>query len=830
MSDCSRFAPGSVSRRLCESDNRFREMHGLKRLEEIDSIADTEAIETFPRKTSQQHAIAAAPAVAQAIAVTPKKTSCCRRDRTSPRASLSPGIAAPVSIKTEPIRKIRAARNNKTKPKKGPLYVPPRGFMLGQPIDRERLTKHIIYHIMPLAGDSEPIWRRHVQWLKEVRSQFNGRMIIGIVTKNPGDRFEYVDPEVVKKEFEGVECEFIISENDIPSTNRGKGIGEGVTFWHALEMLQTTDENSVIFYGHAKGVTKPKSPLSMSPHRWAKACFDIVFRNSDRLIDSLDYHAISGPFRRWKKNKYFSGAFFAMRAASVFSRDWRKRDNSYGCVEFWPAKIFDLYAECDCVFGDNAGSLYDDSLWPEIEKRLEEWKSIRVVFRENKQPGVTLITPTGDRQESFLLCEKWMSRQTYTGPFQWIVVDDGKFETKCNLGQQYVRKQPHPSVPHTLARNLRAALPLIVYDKILIIEDDEWYSSQYIEKMVSGLDKNMLYGAGYARYYWPRELRFREFPEHKHGSLCRTGFRSEVLKEFEDACRSNDPSVDMRFWAKVQGEIRKEEPPLVIGMKGMPGRECGAKNYSKGTIDTNMSMLRKWIGDDIADYASVLRKKNQPHKESIVVYTVVNNGYDVILPPKTKSKAAKYVAVTDGFAPHPWEVRSPPEPTKNHKMDSRRWKLNSHILFPDADWTIYLDGQLQLIVDPEILIEECRSWGDGSLYLFRHQDRDCLYKEATEVARIGKDKQENFSSQIERYKSCGLEEDYGLYLGGMLIRKKSKCNEFNEMWWDEVSKGSHRDQISLPFCLKQSKIDFVPMPRNWWKNFFSRKPHAGKKK
>lgn len=246
--------------------------------------------------------------------------------------------------------------------------------VIGLPIDRAKLTTHVMYHVMPLAGEAEPVWRRHVQWLREIRSQFNGRMIIGIVTKNPRDRFEYVSVDKVKEAFNGMDCEFFVTKNAIKENSIERGIGEGATFWEMLGMLQTSDPNSVIFYGHTKGVTKGPLDHKKAPHRWANAMFDIVFRHKDRMVDALDYSAIAGAFRRHQKNKFFSGTFFAMRAVDIFSRNWRVHQNNYGCVEFWPGNLFNIWGECECVFGDGSENLSDDSVWPEIEKKLEEWK------------------------------------------------------------------------------------------------------------------------------------------------------------------------------------------------------------------------------------------------------------------------------------------------------------------------------------------------------------------------------------------------------------------------------------------------------------------------
>lgn len=39
---------------------------------------------------------------------------------------------------------------------------------------------------------------------------------------------------------------------------------------------------------------------------------------------------------------------------------------------------------------------------------------------------MTLITPTGVRPKAWSICERLMARQTYDGPVQWVIVDDGQ--------------------------------------------------------------------------------------------------------------------------------------------------------------------------------------------------------------------------------------------------------------------------------------------------------------------------------------------------------------------------------------------------------------------
>lgn len=251
--------------------------------------------------------------------------------------------------------------------------------LVTQNIDRERLKTHILYHILPLAGDSEPIWRRHVDWLREVRGQFNGRMIVGILT--PGKNRigqTFVPASEVKDALAGLSAEFVVRPNDHVR-------GEGMTFRLMLNEIQTDDPDEVFFYGHSKGVTRPNNLLHEPPHLWASAMFDTLFRNRDNVVSALDHAGIAGPFRHVGGSAdgpgigphwFYSGTFFAARCVNVFRRNWRHLLEHYGCVEQWPRFMFDCHTEAACVFFDQVSNLYDATYWCEtITPAIEAWRA-----------------------------------------------------------------------------------------------------------------------------------------------------------------------------------------------------------------------------------------------------------------------------------------------------------------------------------------------------------------------------------------------------------------------------------------------------------------------
>jgi hypothetical protein len=153
---------------------------------------------------------------------------------------------------------------------------------------------------------------------------------------------------------------------------------------------------------------------------------------------------------------------------------------------------------------------------------------------------ITAITPTGDRPLAFELCKRWMAGQTRK-PDQWIIVDDGKEPIPRFVDRDfnplelfcYVRREPRRDDPSfTLDLNLKAALPHIDGDKILIIEDDEYYAPGYIAEMARRLDSFEVVGICQSKYYHLPTGGYRQIGNTGHASLAETGFRKSFLPFF----------------------------------------------------------------------------------------------------------------------------------------------------------------------------------------------------------------------------------------------------------------------------------------------------------
>lgn len=185
------------------------------------------------------------------------------------------------------------------------------------------------------------------------------------------------------------------------------------------------------------------------------------------------------------------------------------------------------------------------------------------------------------------------------------------------------------------------------------------------------------------------------------------------------------------------------------------------------------------------------------------IYTVITGEKD-ILNEHINSDGAHLVCFTDqDITSEIWEIRKIPSIFKDVRRDSRLPKLLPHIFLPDAEYSLYIDGNITFKVPLRRLIDEWLTYTD--IAFFKHGVRDCYFEEAKECIRLGLDDPEVITQQVIRYKDYPRHS--GLYQGGVILRKHTdKVRQFNESWWAEYCIGSRRDQISLPIAIQKTGI------------------------
>lgn len=160
--------------------------------------------------------------------------------------------------------------------------------------------------------------------------------------------------------------------------------------------------------------------------------------------------------------------------------------------------------------------------------------------------------------------------------------------------------------------------------------------------------------------------------------------------------------------------------------------------------------------------------------------------------------------------------------------DSRRNgkvpKLLLHRLFPNTRYSIWIDGKLQLVVDPYQILERFLWRHNASYAISRHYRRFDVFEEA-EANKAGmKYDNSSIDYQIEFYKKEGLTPYTTAKLpitsdvpeGCVIIREHVPItNLFSCLWFNEVDRFTSRDQLSF-----STVRDKVAAKVNWGINMF----------
>ena len=196
----------------------------------------------------------------------------------------------------------------------------------------------------------------------------------------------------------------------------------------------------------------------------------------------------------------------------------------------------------------------------------------------------------------------------------------------------------------------------------------------------------------------------------------------------------------------------------------------------------------------------------------IVVYTAIFGGYDKLWSPSVADPEVDYICLVDKKipCPKPWQMKILDVKHTDPRRQARYCKINSHTMFPDANYTIWHGGNVQLRCKPNVLIDIL---DNDNVAAIKHSLRDCIYDEARECKLVGRGKPSAIESQMIRYRVCGYPTHRGLHATFLLVRRNSDAtSRLNKLWWKEVYNGSVRDQLSFDYVCWRHKFKVATIP------------------
>ena len=206
---------------------------------------------------------------------------------------------------------------------------------------------------------------------------------------------------------------------------------------------------------------------------------------------------------------------------------------------------------------------------------------------------------------------------------------------------------------------------------------------------------------------------------------------------------------------------------------------------------------------------------------------------NVIKPSISQPEDVRFIAYVDDPAIHSTdsniEYRRPVHLDDNKRRQARWHKCNPHLLFPDADYSLWTDANFQVTTN---VIKLIRIYLDNSvLCTFKHPWRNCIYKEAKTCIALRNDDPKIIQAQMEKLHSEGYPANNGLAATGMMLRRNTVSTvNFNQLWWNMIENGSQRDQLSFDYACWKLGLTYNHFPGYCYKNLlFKHCPHGGMK-
>ncbi len=158
---------------------------------------------------------------------------------------------------------------------------------------------------------------------------------------------------------------------------------------------------------------------------------------------------------------------------------------------------------------------------------------------------------------------------------------------------------------------------------------------------------------------------------------------------------------------------------------------------------------------------------------------------------------------------------------KDPRMNAKIYKVLAH-KFIVTEYSIWIDGNIQLTVPPEMLIE---LMGEYDCAVFQHPERKDIYQEGAFIIQKGKDGAAVVGEQLADYRMSGWSR-WDLGMCGIIMRRHTRdMARRNEQWWSEICRYSARDQLSFPVVFSGAVRYLPPEPINGGR-YHKRIPHG----
>lgn len=197
-----------------------------------------------------------------------------------------------------------------------------------------------------------------------------------------------------------------------------------------------------------------------------------------------------------------------------------------------------------------------------------------------------------------------------------------------------------------------------------------------------------------------------------------------------------------------------------------------------------------------------------------VVYTALTGGYDVLAQPAATDPRYDYVCFVEKVGEPSigvWQLREIPYANADVRRLSRYPKMHPHELFPDYEYSVYVDANV--VIRDQAFYDAVERCIDSGVLLagLKHPFMDCAYEECLNV--LIAQKESNVGAVCREYlflSENGFPRKHGMYEANVILRRHhapeviAQC----QLWWELFLRFAPRDQLSYSFTLYRCSLPF----------------------
>ena len=265
--------------------------------------------------------------------------------------------------------------------------------------------------------------------------------------------------------------------------------------------------------------------------------------------------------------------------------------------------------------------------------------------------------------------------------------------------------------------------------------------------------------------------------------------------------------IDKSFFADdVYLKWRENELGVQVVYTGN-GKSLNGKEASNAVVkSTGLALVNNLKSRNDA-YIEQLGLHKKIVKNKRVIYTCITGNYEALVPLTNRQSDFDYICFTDnsGLTSDFWELRQVPQELLKLSCvkQQRIIKICPHRYLPDYDESIWIDGAVDVLSDPNKFIEKFCSDSNKSVFIRKHPSRNCIYTEGLTCIKLRKDKAAIVNPQLDKYRKENFPKNFGLAETNIIYRKHKNpyCVKLMDLWAIELLNGSHRDQLSFNYAL-----------------------------